>query len=195
MNLKNYKIEVISMSEEFTYEEPTSVRMLLFVAAMAALGFVLGSIAIPVCPNVHVQFGAVPMLITAVVAGPIYGFIVGFIMIMYTGLVIWGEVTVPFGFGFQGAAMAYLNKKLPFPIAGFLTWALVGLPYWVITEYFISGYPWELIFVIQIKSLFNDAILAPIVAYGLLKITGIGKYIPVSWDTLASRKLLKEGNL
>ncbi|MCD6484102.1 MAG: hypothetical protein J7L47_03210 [Candidatus Odinarchaeota archaeon] len=45
------------------------------------------------------------------------------------------------------------------------------------------------------RSIFNNAILAPIVAYGLLKIPSIGKYIPVSWDTLASRKLLKEGNL
>ena len=41
------------MSEGVQFEEPTSVRTLLFVAAMAALGFVLGSIAILVYPNVQ----------------------------------------------------------------------------------------------------------------------------------------------
>ena len=183
------------MSEEFTYEEPTSVRTLLFVAAMAALGFVLGSIAIPVYPNVNLQFGGIPMLITAVVAGPIYGFIVGFVMILYTGLVIWGEVTVPFGYGFQGAAMAYLNKKLPFFVAAFLSVVIIGIPYWVITEYYISGYPWELIWVIQFKVFFNDAIVNPLIAWGILKIPGIGKYLPVSWKSRASTTLLKQGNL
>jgi len=135
------------------------------------------------------------MLITAAVAGPIYGFIVGFVAIMYTGLVIWGEVTVPLGFRIQGAAIAYLSKKLPFPVAGFLTWVLVGFPYWVTTEYYISGYPWELIWAIQIKGFFNDAILSLLVAYALLKIPGIGKYLPISWDSKASRVLLEKGNL
>ena len=183
------------MSEGITFEEPTSVRTLLFVAAMAALGFVLGSIAVPVYPNVHFQFGCIPMFIAALATGPIYGFIVGFVMILYTGLILWGEITVPFGYGIQGAVAAYLYKKLPFPIASFITIVLVGIPYWIVTEYFISGYPWELIWAIQIKCFFNDAIASNLIAYGILKIPGIGKYLPVAWDTPESRKLIEKGNL
>ena len=184
---------------QLQFEDPASVRTLLFVAAMAALGFVLGSIAVPVYPNVHFTFGEVAIFIAGATTGPLYGFIVGFVTIVYTGLVIWGEITVPFGYGFAGSVMAIASKKikagrLTFIIAALVATWVFRIPYNIVTEYYVSGYPWELIWAIQFKTFFQGLANA-IIAYAVLKIPGIGKYIPVCYDSVPGRILLEKGNL
>jgi len=111
-------------------------RRLTFITLMAALANVLSvpplSIQIPNGPTVH--FTQLPILISAVLAGPLAGLVTGAIGGLYMSLIV---AKIPFiigGLAILGLATGIFSRKLRPLYAGALAW-LVQAPYTAVTDY------------------------------------------------------------
>ena len=59
--------------ETTTWGTNISAKGIIFVAAFAALGYLINQITIPLAPNVTVQFGSIPILLIAALMGGQFG--------------------------------------------------------------------------------------------------------------------------
>ena len=113
------------------------LRNLALVALMAALANILSAppFAIPIGPRPALHFTQFPILLVAMLAGPVAGLMTGAIGGLLSSFVVVPEI--PFiagGLAILGCAAGFLGKKLRPLYAGILAW-VVQAPYLVITDY------------------------------------------------------------
>lgn len=150
-------------------------KALALAAVMGALANILAfpPIAIPIAVGgfeSSIHFSQIPIFLGGVLAGPLYGMIVGAIGGLFMGAVRPGIPFIFAGLAILGWANGVFAKKLKPSLSGILAWC-VQAPYVVITDYvwftlFMEKNPaatWTILTTIMIK-LTIEAIISAVLA-------------------------------
>jgi riboflavin transporter FmnP len=114
----------------------TRTQKLSFIALMAALANILSvpPIAVLVAPQLTVHFTQLPILVAAVLLGPLGGLLTGAVGALYMGLFV---ARIPFilgGLAILGLAAGFFTRRMRPVFAGVLAW-VVQAPYVAVTDY------------------------------------------------------------
>lgn len=150
----------------------SKLRILALVAVMAALANVLSAppFAIPIGPRSALHFTQFPILMAAMLAGPLAGLMTGAIGgLLSSFVVVPGIPFVTGGLAILGCAAGFFARKLRPLYAGILAW-VVQAPYLVLTDYvwftiFAPGMSQSalLVFIGTVAVLFTFEVLASLV--------------------------------
>lgn len=180
--------------ETTTWGTKITPKGLIFVAAFAALGYLINQISIPLAANVTLQFGDVPILLIAATMGPIWSALGAALAYAYVVVVIYGAPATLFFTAIHFGIDGLLCKKLP-PEIAIIVGQLIATPLYVFDEWFIGGFPWALIWFIQFKG-WGNAIGSGVLLAIITRIPqvrrALAKYAPVIYKSWFSTKILAE---
>ncbi len=87
------------------------LKQLVFVGIMAAMGTALAVVSFfPIGPNINIDLSHIGTFIVAIVLGPFYGMIAGFLIGVYP-MTVFGNPLVPVGKALTGLLVGFLAMK------------------------------------------------------------------------------------
>lgn len=154
-------------------------KNIAFTAIFAALGILFGTILLiptPV-PNVYLDLSHIGTVLSAILLGPLFGGITGFIVGIWPG-VTFGNFFVPVFKALTGIFIALLSKKtrpiiavfvgyLPEAFLTYLTLAVLKIPY---------GLPLPVVYTILMKA-FAEIIILGILMELLMRNKGVKQFL------------------
>lgn len=96
---------------KFVSKKEITVKQMVFVGIMAAMGTALAVVSFfPIGPNINVDLSHIATFIVAIVLGPFYGMITGFLIGVYP-MTVFGNPLVPVGKALTGLVVGFLAMK------------------------------------------------------------------------------------
>lgn len=96
---------------KFVSKKEVTVKQIVFVGIMAAMGTALAVVSfVPIGPNINIDLSHIGTFIVAIVLGPFYGMIAGFLIGFYP-MTVFGNPLVPVGKALTGLVVGALAMK------------------------------------------------------------------------------------